>query len=148
MANTARIHRVFRAPAERIYRAFVEAEAMVKWMPPHGYTGCVHEMDAEVGGTYRMSFTNFRTGKRHSFGGRYVELVPFERIEYVDAFENPDLPGEIKVTVELKRVLVGTELTLVQEGLPEAIPLEFCYLGWQESCRMLAQLVEAEVPED
>lgn len=145
--NTVRLHRVLRAPAERVYRAFVEPDAMVKWLPPHGFTGKVHQMDARVGGGYRMSFTNFSTGKSHSFGGRYVELTPHERIRYTDAFEDPGMPGEMQVTVELKTVACGTELQIVQEGVPAVIPVEFCYLGWQESLRLLAHVVEPEIPD-
>jgi uncharacterized protein YndB with AHSA1/START domain len=146
-ANTIRLHRVLRAPAERLYRAFLDPDAMAKWLPPHGFTGKVHEINARVGGGYRMSFTNFNTGKRHSFGGRYVELKPEERIRYTDEFEDPALPGEMQVTIALRRVDCGTELEIVQEGLPSVIPVEDCYLGWQESLSQLAHLVEAEIPE-
>ncbi|HRX84894.1 MAG TPA: SRPBCC family protein [Phycisphaerae bacterium] len=146
--NTIRLQRVLRAPAERVYRAFLEPAAMVKWIPPHGFTGTVHEMDARVGGGHRMSFTNFSSGKSHSFGGRYVELTPHERIRYTDAFDDANLPGEMQVTVELRAVLCGTELTITQEGVPAVIPPEMCYLGWQESLAMLAQLVEAEIPDE
>lgn len=146
--HTVRLHRVLRAPTERVYRAFLDPGAMVKWLPPHGFTGEVHEMDARVGGGYRMSFTNFSTRKSHSFGGRYVELKPEERIRYTDRFDDPALPGEMQVTVALRKVDCGTELQIVQEGLPPVIPLESCYLGWQESLSLLAQLVEAEVPEE
>jgi uncharacterized protein YndB with AHSA1/START domain len=132
-ANTVRLHRVLRAPAERVYRAFLEPDAMTKWLPPHGFLCKVHEMDARVGGRYRMSFTNFGTGRTHSFGGTYVELTPHERIRYTDRFDDPNLPGEIQVTIQLREVLCGTELQIVQEGLPSAIPVELCYLGWQES---------------
>jgi uncharacterized protein YndB with AHSA1/START domain len=145
--NSIRLHRVIRAPAERLYRAFLDPDAMAKWLPPHGFTGKVHEMDARVGGGYRMSFTNFSTGKRHSFGGRFVELEPHERIRYTDEFDDPDLPGEMQVTVALRKVDFGTELEIVQEGLPSVIPLEACYLGWQESLALLAHLVEAEIPD-
>jgi uncharacterized protein YndB with AHSA1/START domain len=145
--NTVRLHRVLRAPAAHVYRAFLEPDAMSKWLPPHGFTGKVHEMDARVGGGYRMSFTNFRTGKSHSFGGRYVELKPGELIRYTDRFDDPGLPGEMSVTISLRAVLCGTELTVVQEGLPAAIPVEFCYLGWQESLALLAHLVEPEIPD-
>lgn len=147
MTGTVRFHRVLRAPAERIYRAFIDPAAMCKWLPPYGFTGTVHQMDARVGGSYRMSFTNFGTGHTHSFGGRYVELKPGERLRYVDAFEDPNLPGEMQVTVDLKAVSCGTEITIVQEGIPDAIPTEFCYLGWQESLAMLANVVEPNIPD-
>ena len=143
--NTIRLHRVLRAPPEKIYRAFLDADAMAKWLPPHGFTGRVHHLEAKVGGTYRMSFTNFSTGSGHSFGGKYLELVPHERLRYTDAFDDPNLPGELQVTVTLKAVSVGTELTIVQEGVPAVIPPEACYLGWQESLRNLAKLVEPEI---
>jgi uncharacterized protein YndB with AHSA1/START domain len=143
--NTIRLHRVLRATPERVYRAFIDGDAMAKWLPPNGFTGKVHELDARVGGTYKMSFTNFTTGKSHSFGGKYLELAPGERIRYVDAFDDPSLPGEMLVTVTLKKVLVGTELNVVQEGVPDVIPPEACYLGWQESLTLLAKLVEAEM---
>jgi uncharacterized protein YndB with AHSA1/START domain len=146
MSNTIRLHRVLRAPPERIYRAFVDADAMAKWLPPNGFTGRVHEMNAKVGGTYKMSFTNFSTGTSHSFGGTYIELVPNERLRYTDRFDDPALQGEMQTTVVLKKVSVGTELSVVQEGLPDVIPPEACYVGWQESLQLLAQLVEAEVP--
>lgn len=145
--NTVRLHRVIRAPTERIYKAFLDPEAMAKWLPPHGFTGKVHEMDARVGGGYRMSFTNFGTGQSHAFGGRYVELSPHERVRYTDQFEDPNLPGEMQTTITLRRVVCGTELEIVQEGLPSAIPAEMCYLGWQESLSQLAQLVEPEIPD-
>ncbi|MBX3323723.1 MAG: SRPBCC family protein [Phycisphaeraceae bacterium] len=144
--NTVRLHRVLRAPPERVYRAFLEPEAMVKWFPPHGFVAQVHHMDARVGGGYRMSFTNFGTGQSHAFGGTFAELTPFERIRYNDRFEDPNLPGEMQVTVTLGSVMCGTELTIVQENVPTAIPIEFCYLGWQESLEMLAKLVEPEIP--
>jgi uncharacterized protein YndB with AHSA1/START domain len=144
--RTVRLHRVLRAPPERIYRAFLDADAMAKWLPPHGFTGKVHQLDARVGGRYEMSFTNFATGQRHAFGGEYLELVPDERIIHTDAFDDPNLPGEMRTTVSLSKVSCGTELSVVQEGLPPAIPLEACYLGWQESLMLLAQLVEAEIP--
>ena len=144
--NTVRLHRVIRAPAERVYRAFLDPDAMAKWMPPHGFIGKVHHIDAKVGGTYKMSFTNFSTGQTHSFGGKYLELVPNERIRNTDAFDDPNLPGEMQTTVSLREVSCGSELGIVQEGIPEAIPLEDCYLGWQESLTLLAQLVEAEIP--
>ena len=147
MPNTVRLHRVLRATPERIYRAFLDPEAMAKWMPPNGFTGKVHHMDARVGGTYKMSFTNFTSGKSHSFGGEYLELVPNERIRNTDKFDDPNLPGEMTVTVTLKKVLVGTELNIVQEGLPDVIPPDACTLGWQESLTLLAKLVEAEIPD-
>src|SRR5947208_11947313 len=146
LANTIRLHRVLRATPERIYRAFLDPDALAKWLPPNGFTGKVHQMDAKIGGTYKMSFTNFTTGQRHSFGGTYVELTPHERIRYTDRFDDPNLPGEMHVTVTLKKVLVGTELSVVQEGVPDVIPAEACYLGWQESLILLAKLVEAEIP--
>lgn len=145
-ANTIRLHRVLRAPPERIYRAFLDADAMTKWLPPHGFSGRVHHLDARVGGAYRMSFTNFTTGHTHSFGGEYLELVPNERIRHSDRFDDPNLPGEMQTTVSLQRVSCGTELGIVQEGIPAAIPPEACYLGWQESLALLALLVEAEIP--
>ena len=145
MPNTVRFHRVLRAPAERVYRAFLDADAKAKWLPPHGFTGKVHESNATVGGQYRMSFTNFSTGDSHSFGGTYVELVPNERIRYSDRFDDPNLPGEMTVTVTLKSVSCGTEMNIVQEGIPDAIPVEQCYLGWQQSLELLGQLVEANV---
>jgi len=145
-AHTVRFHRVLRAPPERIYRAFLDADAMVKWLPPNGFTGKVHHLDARVGGTYKISFTNFSTGASHSFGGTYLELVPHERIRHTDGFDDPNLPGEMQVTISLKGVSCGTELDIVQEGIPEVIPAESCYLGWQESLALLALLVEAEIP--
>ena len=145
--NTVRLHRVFRAPPARVYRAFLDPGAMVKWLPPHGFTGTVHEMDARVGGGYRMSFTNFGTGKSHSFGGKYVELKPNELIRYTDRFDDPNLPGEMRVTIALRAVACGTEVTITQEELPAAIPVEFCYLGWQESLALLAHVVEPEIPD-
>lgn len=145
--GTVQLHRVFRAPPERIYRAFLDPDAMVKWLPPHGYTGRVHQIDAKVGGAYRMSFTNLGTGHSHSFGGKYLELVPFERICHTDGFDAPNLPGEMRTTVRLKKVSCGTELDVVQEGIPGVIPVEACYLGWQESLALLALLVEAEISE-
>ncbi|HEY5849326.1 MAG TPA: SRPBCC family protein [Lysobacter sp.] len=146
--GTVRLHRVLKAPADRVYRAFLDPDAMVKWLPPHGFTGKVHQMDARVGGSYRMSFTNFSTGKAHSFGGTYVEMVPGELLRYVDKFEDPNMPGEMQVTVTLKAVACGTELQVVQEGIPAMIPVEFCYLGWQESLTLMAQLIEAAVPDE
>ena len=145
--NTVRLHRVLRAPAERVYKAFIDPDAMVKWLPPHGFTGKVHQIDAKVGGGYKMSFTNFGTGKSHSFGGKYVELKPHELIRYTDKFDDPNMPGEMQVTITLRNVLCGTELSIVQEGLPAVIPVEFCYLGWQESLGMLANLVEPNIPD-
>ena len=147
MPSTVRFHRVLRSPPERVYRAFLDADAKAKWLPPNGFTGKVHHSDARVGGTYKMSFTNFTTGNSHAFGGTYTELVPHERIRYTDAFDDPNLPGEMHVTVNLKQVSVGTELSIVQEGIPDVIPAEACYLGWQESLALLAKLVEAEIPE-
>ncbi|QSI33432.1 polyketide cyclase [Variovorax sp. RKNM96] len=143
--NTVRLHRVLAAKPEKVYRAFLDADAKARWLPPNGFTGKVHEMDARVGGKYRMSFTNFTTGKSHSFSGEYVELVPNQLLRYTDVFDDPNLPGKIQVTVTLKQVSVGTELSIVQEGLPEVIPVEACYLGWQESLRNLARLVEPEI---
>ena len=145
--NTIRLHRVLRATPERVYRAFLDADAMVKWLPPNGFTGKVHHLDAKVGGTYKMSFTNFSTGNSHSFGGEYLELIPHERIRYTDRFDDPSLAGEIQVTVTLRKVSTGTELNIVQEGVPGVIPAEACYLGWQESLILLAKLVEAEIPD-
>jgi uncharacterized protein YndB with AHSA1/START domain len=147
MPSTVRLHRVFRAKPDRVYRAFIDPDAMVKWLPPNGFTGKIHEMDPRVGGSYRMSFTNFTTGSSHSFGGEYVELVPGELLRYVDRFDDPNLPGEMNVTVALKKVSVGTEVNITQEGIPDVIPAEACYLGWQESLTLLAQLVEAEIPD-
>ena len=144
--GTVRLHRVLRAPAERIYRAFLDPDAMAKWLPPHGFTGRVHHMDARVGGGYKMSFTSFSTGRTHAFGGEFVDLVPNERLRYTDRFDDPNLPGQMTTTVTLVTVSCGTELTIVQEGIPEAIPVEACYLGWQESLTLLALLVEAEIP--
>ena len=146
-SNTVRLHRVLRAPPERVYRAFLEPDAKARWLPPNGFTGTVHHSDAKVGGTYKMSFTNFSSGNSHSFGGTYVELVPRERIRYTDKFDDPNLPGEMNTTVTLKKVSMGTELTIVQEGVPDVIPLEACYLGWQESLMHLANLVEPEIPD-
>ena len=145
--HTIRLHRVLRATPERVYRAFLNGEAMTKWLPPNGFTGKVHHMDARVGGTFKMSFTNFTTGKSHSFGGEYLELAPHERIRYTDKFDDPNLPGEIQMTVTLTKVSCGTELNIVQEGVPGVIPEEACYLGWQESLTLLAKLVEAEIPD-
>jgi uncharacterized protein YndB with AHSA1/START domain len=144
--GTVQFHRVFRAPPERVYRAFVDADAMAKWLPPHGFTGKVHEIDARVGGRYRMSFTNFSNGQSHSFGGEWLELVPGERIVHTDRFDDPNLPGEMRVTITLRKVFCGTEVDIVQSGIPSVIPPEACHLGWQESLALLAQLVEAEIP--
>jgi len=145
--HTVRLHRVLRAPPERVYRAFLDADAKAKWLPPNGFTGKVHHLDARVGGSYAMSFTHFTTGQSHRFGGTYVELLPHERIRYIDRFDDPNLPGEMSVTVNLKAVSCGTELHIVQEGLPAVIPLEQCYLGWQESLVLLGKLVEAGIPD-
>ncbi|MCU1349744.1 MAG: hypothetical protein JWO56_2774 [Acidobacteria bacterium] len=145
--NTVRLHRVLRTKPEKIYRAFLDPDAMAKWLPPNGFTGKVHELEARLGGRYRMSFTNFSSGSSHSFGGEYLELVPNERIRHTDRFDDTNLPGQMITTIDLKPVLVGTEVTIVQEGIPEAIPVEACYLGWQESLTLLAQLVEAEIPD-
>ncbi|MBK7142525.1 MAG: SRPBCC family protein [bacterium] len=147
MPNTIRLHRVLRATPERVYRAFLDPDAMVKWLPPNGFTGKVHHVDAKVGGTYKMSFTNFSTGSSHSFGGKYLELVPNERIRNTDIFDDPNLPGEMITTVVLKQVSCGTEVNISQEGIPDMIPPEACYLGWQESLVLLAKLVEAEIPD-
>ncbi|MFL6569218.1 MAG: SRPBCC family protein [Chthoniobacterales bacterium] len=145
--NTIRLHRVLRAAPETIYRAFLDADAKAKWLPPNGFTGKVHHIDPKVGGSYKMSFTNFATGTTHTFGGKYVELTPHERIRYTDQFDDPNLPGEIQVTITLKKVSCGTELSIVQEGVPDVIPADACYLGWQESLILLAKLVEAEIPD-
>jgi uncharacterized protein YndB with AHSA1/START domain len=145
--NTIRLHRVLRATPERVYRAFLDASAMVKWLPPNGFTGQVHQLDAKVGGTYKMSFTNFTTGSSHSFGGEFLELKPNERIRHTDRFDDPNLPGEMQTTITLNKVSLGTELNIVQEGVPAVIPAEACYLGWQESLTLLAALVEAEIPD-
>lgn len=147
MPSTIRLHRVLRAPPERVYRALLDADAKVKWLPPNGFTAKVHSSDARVGGSYKMSFTNFTTGSSHSFGGQYVELTPHERIRYTDKFDDPNLPGAMEVTIVLKKVSVGTELNITQAGIPDAIPAEACYLGWQESLVLLAKLVEAEIPD-
>ena len=144
--NTAKLHRVVKTTPERVYRAFLDPDAMCKWLPPHGFTGRVHHIDAKVGGSYKMAFTNFGTGHSHSFGGKYLELVPNERIVHTDQFDDPGLPGNMKTTVVFRKVLVGTEIEITQEGIPETIPLEACYLGWQESLGLLAQLVEANIP--
>ena len=146
-SHTVRLHRVLRTTPERLYRAFIDPDAMAKWLPPNGFTGKVHHLDARVGGSYRMSFTNFTTGQSHAFGGEYLELLPNERLRYTDQFDDPNLPGEMQTTVSFKPVLGGTELSVVQEGIPEAIPTEMCYLGWQESLAQLANLVEPEIPD-
>ena len=145
--GTVRLHRVLRAPPERVYRAFLVAEALAKWLPPHGFTCTVHHIDARVGGTFQMSFTNFTTGNGHAFGGEYLELVADERIRYTDKFDDPNLPGEMQVTVTLAKVACGTEINITQEGIPDVIPVEMCYLGWQESLEQLAALVEPEIPD-
>jgi len=145
--GTVRLHRVIRATPERVYRAFLDADAMSKWLPPHGFTGRVHHLDARVGGSYKMSFTNFSTGQSHAFGGEYQELVPNERIRYSDKFDDPNMPGTMQTTITLRAVFCGVELNVVQEGIPEAIPAEMCYLGWQESLTLLMQLVQAEIPD-
>jgi uncharacterized protein YndB with AHSA1/START domain len=147
MPNTVRLHRVLATKPEKVYRAFIEPDAIAKWIPPNGFTCTVHHLDPQVGGSHKMSFRNFTTGQSHSFGGQYLELVPNERLRYTDKFDDPSLPGEIRVTVTLKKVAVGTEVTIVQEGLPDAIPVEGCYLGWQESLRNLARLVEPEIAQ-
>ena len=146
MSTTIRLHRVLRATPERVYRAFLDADAMGKWLPPHGFTGKVHHLEARVGGTYSMSFTNFNSGQSHSFGGEFLELVPSERIRHTDKFDDPNLPGDMQTTISLKPVACGTDLSIVQEGIPSMIPVEMCYLGWQESLVLLAQLVEPEIP--
>jgi len=146
-ANTVRLHRVLRATPKKIYRAFLDADALAKWLPPNGFTCKVHHLDAKVGGTYKMSFRNFTTGRSHSFGGTYLELKPDELIRYTDKFDDPNLPGEMQTTITLRKVSCGTEVTIVQEGIPAAIPAEACYLGWQESLVLLAKLVEAEIPD-
>lgn len=147
MTGTVRLHRVLAAPPERVYRAFLDAAAIAKWLPPNGFTCTVHELDARVGGRYRMSFTNFSSGNSHAFGGEYIELVPGQRIRYNDRFDNPDLPGEMVTTIEFAAVSVGTDLTVVQDGIPDAIPVEMCYLGWQESLMLLAKVVEPDIPD-
>ena len=147
MPSTIRLHRVLRAKPERVYRAFLDPDAKVKWLPPNGFTGKIHHMDARVGGSYKMSFTNFTTGTSHSFGGEYIELVPHELIRYTDKFDDPNLPGAMQVTIVLKQVSCGTEMDITQEGIPDVIPAEACYLGWQESLTLLAKLVEAEIPD-
>ena len=147
MPSTIHLHRVLRAKPERVYRAFLDPDAKVKWLPPNGFTGKVHHMDARVGGSYKMSFTNFSTGKSHSFGGQYLELAPHERIRYTDKFDDPNLPGAMQVTINLKQVSCGTEVIITQEGVPDIIPAEACYLGWQESLALLANLVQAEIPD-
>jgi len=145
MPNTVRLHRVLATRPDKVYRAFIEADALAKWLPPNGFACTVHQLDAKIGGSFKMSFRNFTTGKSHSFGGKYLELVPGERLRYTDTFDDPNLPGEIQVTVTLKPVSVGTEMNVVQEGIPDVIPAEACYLGWQDSLRNLASLVEPEI---
>ncbi len=147
MPNTVRLHRVLATKPDKVYRAFIEPDAMAKWIPPNGFACTVHHMDPKVGGTFRMSFRNFTTGDSHSFGGEYLELVPNERLRYIDKFDDPNLPGEMQVTVTVKKVAMGTEVNIVQEGIPEVIPVEACYLGWQESLRNLARLVEPEITQ-
>jgi len=147
MSNTVQLHRVIGAPPERVYRAFIDPEALVKWLPPHGFTAKVHQIDVRVGGGYKMSFTNFSAKKSHSFGGKYVELKPYELLRYTDKFDDPNMPGEMEVTITFREVSCGTELKITQEGIPDAIPTEMCYLGWQQSLSMLAELVEPEIPD-
>ncbi|TXJ03347.1 MAG: toxin [Acinetobacter sp.] len=147
MSGTVRLHRVFNAPPERVFKAFLDPDALVKWMAPHGFTAKVHHLDPQVGGSYKMSFTNFSTGHSHSFSGKYIEIVPNQLLRYTDQFDDPDLPGEIQMTIELKPVLVGTEVNITQAGLPDVIPVEACYLGWQESLYLFSLLVEAEIPD-
>lgn len=147
MSTTVQLHRVLTAPPERVYRAFTDPDAMVKWLPPHGFTAKMHHHDVRVGGSYKISFTNFSTKKSHSFGGKYIELKPNELLKYTDKFDDPNLPGEIQVTITFRKVICGTELKVTQEGIPEAIPAEMCYLGWQQSLNLLAQLVEPEIPD-
>jgi uncharacterized protein YndB with AHSA1/START domain len=147
MTGTVKLHRVLRTKPEKVYKAFLNADALAKWLPPYGFTCKVHQLDARVDGTFKMSFTNFTTGNGHSFGGVYLELVPYERIRYIDKFDDPNLPGEMHVTVTLSKVICGTEVTIIQEGIPDVIPVEMCYLGWQESVEQLAKLVEPDIPE-
>jgi len=147
MPGTVKLHRVFTAKPERVYKAFIDPDAMAKWLPPNGFTGRVHEMDARVGGSYKMSFTNFTTGNSHSFGGEFLELKPNERLRYTDKFDDPNMPGEMTTTVDIKQVSVGVEINIVQEGIPDMIPVEMCYLGWQESLSLLKLLVEPEIPQ-
>ena len=147
MTGSVKLHRVLTAKPEKVYKAFLDADAMARWLPPYGFTGKVHQMDARVGGQFKMSFTNFSTGNSHSFGGTYLELAPFERIKYNDRFDDPNLPGEMLVTVDLKQVSCGTEISITQEGIPSVIPLEMCYLGWQESLEQLAKLVQPDIPD-
>jgi len=147
MKGTVKLHRVITSKAERVYKAFIDPAAMCKWLPPNGFTGTVHEMDARVGGSYKMSFTNMTTGNAHSFGGEFLELVPNERLRYTDKFDDPNMPGEMVTTVDIKAVSVGVEINIVQEGIPDMIPVEMCYLGWQESLALLKMLVEPEIPK-
>ena len=146
MPGTVRFHRVLRAPPERVFKAFIDPEAMIKWLPPNGFTGKVHSMDARVGGKFEMSFTNFSSGNGHSFGGEYLEMIPGQKLRYTDVFDDPNLPGKMTVTVNFRKVTAGTDMEIVQEGIPDAIPTEMCYLGWQESLLLLGKLVEAEIP--
>jgi uncharacterized protein YndB with AHSA1/START domain len=148
MPNTIQLHRVLSAPPERVYRAFIEPDAMVKWLPPHGFTAKIHEIDVRVGGGYKMSFTNFTTGKSHSFRGKYIEITPNEQIKYTDQFDDPNLPGEMQVTIAFRKVICGTELKIVQEGIPEVIPVEMCYSGWQQSLHLMEMLVNPEIPDE
>ena len=147
MPGTVKLHRVFTSKPERVYKAFIDPAAMCKWLPPNGFTGTVHEMDARVGGSYKMSFTNFSTGNSHSFGGDFVEMVPNEKLVYTDKFDDPNMPGEMRTTVEIKQVAMGVDVNITQEGIPDMIPVEMCYLGWQESLALLKMLVEAEIPD-
>ncbi|ESK54663.1 hypothetical protein F990_02536 [Acinetobacter tjernbergiae DSM 14971 = CIP 107465] len=148
MTGTVRLHRVFNAPPARVFKAFLDPDALVKWLPPHGFTAKIHHLDPQVGGTYKMSFTNFSTGQTHSFGGTYVEITANERLRYTDKFDDPNLSGDIQVTIELKPVVVGTEINITQEGIPDVIPVEACYLGWQESLYLLGLLIQAEIPDE
>jgi uncharacterized protein YndB with AHSA1/START domain len=147
MAGTVQLHRVFAAPPERVFKAFINPEAMVKWLPPHGFTGKIHSMDARVGGGYKMSFTNLTTGSSHSFGGKYVEIVENKKLKYTDKFDDPNMPGEMQVTITFASVMGGTDVKIIQEGIPDAIPVEMCYMGWQQSLMLLTQLVEPEIPD-
>lgn len=147
MANSIQLHRIISAPPERVYRAFIDPDAMVKWLPPHGFTGKVHQIDARVGGSYKMSFTNFSTKHSHSFGGKYIEMKPNELLKYADKFDDPNMQGEMQVTISFRKVMCGTEIKITQEGIPEMIPAEMCYMGWQQSLNLMAQLVEPEIPD-
>ncbi len=146
MPGTVKLHRVFKAPPERVYKAFIDPAAMCKWLPPNGFTGTMHQMDAKVGGTYKMSFTNFSNGQSHSFGGKFIEMVPGEKLKYIDQFDDPNLPGTISVSITFKKVVGGTEMNVIQDGIPDVIPVEMCYLGWQESLILLGKLIETEIP--